>query len=47
MDDFVSTWRPTDACNCEANIEAAMPVILWLLGEPFVIVITVLGTHPI
>jgi hypothetical protein len=30
-----------------ANIEAAMPVILWLLGEPFVIVIAVLSAHPI
>jgi hypothetical protein len=30
-----------------ANIEAAMPVILWLLGVPIVIVIAVLGTHVI
>jgi CRP-like cAMP-binding protein len=30
-----------------AKIVAAMPVILWLLGVPIVIVIVVLGTHVI
>jgi hypothetical protein len=30
-----------------AKIVAAMPVILWLLGVPIVIVIVVLGAHVI
>ena len=31
----------------EPNMEAAMPVILWLLGVPLVVVIALMVTHVI